>query len=89
MDKIFIGINLIIDTIAEQEAFGVAIAKGILKHLGMTTEVSKPTPESVPTPSKKKIDSFIKLDNFSWVQNYKSSNGNYDFAGNDIEIDRV
>jgi len=126
--------NQIIDTIAEQEAFGVAIAKGILKHLGMITEVSKPTPEPVPTPpptpSKKKIDSFIKVDNFSWVknledfagwlgtpvknlyaypsqgeilfrvspvnrdyyswvQNYKSSNGNYDFAGNGIAIDRV
>ncbi|WP_346961233.1 N-acetylmuramoyl-L-alanine amidase [Clostridium sp.] len=126
--------NQIIDTVAEQEAFGVAIAKGILKQLGMTTEASKPTPEPVPTPtptpSKKKIDSFIKVDGYSWVknlddfagvfgvpvknfyaypsegeilfrvspvnrdyyswvQNYKSSNGVYDFAGNGVAIDRV
>jgi len=71
--------NQIIDTIAEQEAFGVAIAKGILAQLGMTTEVSKPTPEPIPTPppapSKKKIDSFIKVDGYSWVKNLD------DFAG--------
>ncbi|WP_346930299.1 N-acetylmuramoyl-L-alanine amidase [Clostridium sp.] len=67
------------DTKEEQEAEGRAIARGILKHLGMTTEVSKPTPEPVPTPpttpSKKKIDSFIKVDGYSWVKNLD------DFAG--------
>ncbi len=31
----------------------------------------------------------VNRDYYSWVQNYKSSNGNYDFAGNGIPIDRV
>lgn len=185
--------RFIADTVEEQRAFGVAIAKGILEYLGIAYngESSKPNPippppsnelyrvrkswedassqkgaysvldnakkncpngysvfdskgnivysnggtqpsqpEPTPPPSKRKVDSFIKVDAYSWVtnlndyagvfgipvknfyaypskgeilfrvspvnkdyypwvQNYKTSTGYYDFAGNGVPIDRV
>lgn len=42
--------NDIIDTEAEQKAFGVAYAKAILEYLGITYKASNPKPVSNPTP---------------------------------------
>ncbi len=53
----------IIDTIAEQEAYGVAIAKGILAQLGIKYKgktPSKPKPEQKPTEKPKTWDNSIK-----------------------------
>ncbi|WP_346962561.1 N-acetylmuramoyl-L-alanine amidase [Clostridium sp.] len=59
--------NQIIDTVAEQEMFGVAIAKGILKQLGIGYKGStqeKPSKPSTPViKEEKKVDYIIQYSN--------------------------
>ncbi|WP_346936343.1 N-acetylmuramoyl-L-alanine amidase [Clostridium sp.] len=59
--------NQIIDTVAEQEMFGVAIAKGILKQLGIGYKGAtqqKPSKPSTPViKEEKKVDYIIQYSN--------------------------
>lgn len=56
--------NDIIDTLEEQQAFGIAYAKAILEYLGITytgkdnptTSAPQPTPQQKPTETKEKIE---------------------------------
>ncbi len=70
--------NKIIDTIAEQEAFGVAIAKGILVQLGIkykgdtkTINKPRPVPDTKPSKtSKETIDvTYQVYSNKKWLPN--------------------
>lgn len=82
--------NQIIDTVAEQEAFGVAIAKGILAQLGIKYKAVIPQkPKSTPEPSKPSKETinvtYQAYTNGKWLPNVTNLSDYAGILGNSIQ----